>query len=106
MSRFIDADKLVAWCMETLQVQSTVSGKAYVRALLDAVDSCHTADAVEVVRCAECKHYGGVTFGYVCRKYSGAETKVCTEKDHYCSYGERREQSQSLNRKETRHDKD
>ena len=55
------------------------------------LDKQPTADVVEVVRCKDCKHYGGVTYGYMCRKYSGAETKVCTEKDHYCSYGERNE---------------
>ena len=49
-----------------------------------------TADVVEVVRCKDCKHWGGVTYGQICRKYSGADTKVCTEIDHYCSYGERR----------------
>lgn len=48
-------------------------------------------DLVEVVRCKECKHWGGVTFGNVCRKYSGIDTNVYTEHDHYCSYGERRE---------------
>jgi hypothetical protein len=48
MSRYVNADKLVAWCMETYRVQSTVAGKAHIRALLDAVDSCPTADVVEV----------------------------------------------------------
>lgn len=48
MSRYINADKLVVWCAETLQVQSTTVGKAYVNALLTAVDSCPTADVVEV----------------------------------------------------------
>jgi hypothetical protein len=58
----------------------------------DSVPNVATAvDFVEVVRCKDCKHYGGVTYGFVCRKYSGAETKVYTEKDHYCSYGERKE---------------
>ena len=51
------------------------------------------ADVVEVVRCKDCKHYGGVVYGGVCRKYSGYETKVCTEKDHYCSYGERKDEA-------------
>ena len=50
MSRYIDADKLVAWCMRTYQAQSTTEGKAYVNAFLTAVDSCPTADVVEVVR--------------------------------------------------------
>ena len=46
MARYIDADKLVAWCRETFQVQSTVAGKAYIDAFLTAILSCHTADVV------------------------------------------------------------
>ena len=92
MPRYIDADKLVAWCNRSMQAQSTTTGKEYVNAFLTAVLSCSpTADVVEVVRCKDCKHYGGVTYGFVCHKYSGDETKVCTNKDHYCSYGERNE---------------
>lgn len=61
----------------------------------DSVPNAATAvDFVEVVRCKDCKHYGGVAFGGMCRKYSGAETKVCTEKDHFCSYGERRSENE------------
>lgn len=48
MSRYIDADKLVAWCQRTYQVQSTVGGKAYVSDFLTAVDSCPTADVEEI----------------------------------------------------------
>lgn len=46
MPRYIDADKLVAWCMRTYQAQSNVAGKASVNAFLTAVDSCPTADVV------------------------------------------------------------
>jgi hypothetical protein len=56
----------------------------------EALERETASDKVEVVRCKDCKHWGGVTYGQMCRKYSGAETKVCTGKDHYCSYGERR----------------
>lgn len=48
-----------------------------------------TADVVEVVRCKDCKHWGGTTFGFVCRKFSGIETKICMGADHFCSYGEK-----------------
>ena len=51
-----------------------------------------TADVVEVVRCKDCVHWGGTTYGFVCRKFSGIETKICMGADHYCSYGERREE--------------
>ena len=47
-------------------------------------------DFVEVVRCSECQHWGGVTFGFICRKFSGVNTKICMHADDYCSYGERR----------------
>jgi hypothetical protein len=49
------------------------------------------ADVVEVVRCKDCAHWGGVTYGFVCRKFSGLETKICMGADHYCSFGERKE---------------
>ena len=63
----------------------------YLTAVKNALEANTVADVVKVVRCKDCKHYGGVTYGFVCHKYSGDETKVCTNKDHYCSYGERNE---------------
>ena len=44
-----------------------------------------TADMVEVVRCKDCKYWGGVTFGYVCHCWSGMGTKNCTRPTDYCS---------------------
>lgn len=46
------------------------------------------AGYVKVVRCKECQHWGGVTYGFTCRKFSGIETKICMGADNYCSYGE------------------
>lgn len=54
------------------------------------IDHAPTVDAVEVVRCKNCVHYGGVTFGFMCRKFSGIDTKICMPADGYCSYGERK----------------
>lgn len=48
-------------------------------------------DLVNVVRCKDCVHWGGVTYGFICRKFSGIETKICMGADNYCSYGERKE---------------
>jgi len=48
MSRYIDADELVAWCQRTSKAQSTVTGKAYVNALLTTVDCSPTADVAPV----------------------------------------------------------
>lgn len=53
--------------------------------LIDIIEN-----SVDVVRCSECRHWGGVAFGFVCRKFSGEHTKICMHKDDFCSYGERR----------------
>lgn len=60
-----------------------------------AIENAPTADVVEVVRCKDCINWGGVTQGFVCRKFSGIETKICMGADHYCSYGERKENGKS-----------
>lgn len=67
MSRYIDADRLVAWCQKTFQAQSTVAGKAAVNEFLTAVDSCPTADVVEV-------RHGEWVFG----KLGGRDAWVCS----------------------------
>jgi hypothetical protein len=98
MSRYVDAEKLIeeiencsydtwskdvnrAWWSQAVMVKDNIK---------QCIKRQSTADVLEVVRCKDCKHWGGVTYGQMCRKYSGADTKVCTEKEHYCSYGERR----------------
>lgn len=48
------------------------------------------ADLVEVVRCKDCKYWGGVVFGYVCRRFSGTYIRNETKENDYCSYGERK----------------
>lgn len=48
-------------------------------------------DFVKVVRCKECKHWGGITFGQTCRRWSGIELKHFTRPNDYCSYGERKD---------------
>jgi hypothetical protein len=34
----------------------------------DCIDNAPTADVVEAVRCKDCEHWGGVAYGFVCRK--------------------------------------
>ena len=59
--------------------------------VVKTIEEAPTTDAVEVVRCSDCAFWGGVTFGFVCRKFSGRYTKICMHKDSYCCYGERKE---------------
>lgn len=51
-----------------------------------------SADVVEVVRCKDCKYWGGSTFGYVCEAWSGMDLKNHTRPNGFCNYGERKEQ--------------
>ena len=54
------------------------------------IEEAPTVDAVEVVRCRDCKHSEleetecGAKYIYCCR------TDDCVEADDFCSYGERR----------------
>ncbi len=55
------------------------------------ISNAPAADVVEVVRCNECIHWGGVTFGQVCRRWSGTNLKNHTQPYDYCSCGERKD---------------
>ena len=54
---------------------------------LSVIENAPTADVVEVVRCKDCKHWGGVTFGYICRRFSGTTLRNETRETDYCSFG-------------------
>ena len=92
MSRYIDADKLLEK-VHALELPHPYGGEYHID-IIHAYDvrNAPTADVVEVVRCKDCKHWGGTTYGFVCRKFSGIDTKICMGADHYCSYGEGREE--------------
>ena len=56
------------------------------------IDDAPTVDAVEVVRCKDCK-YAHMTYGGEC-KYCDvweAEGEMYLDGDFYCAFGERRE---------------
>lgn len=55
-------------------------------AAIDMIENAPAADVVNVVRCKDCKHYGGTTFGPICRQWS-----TILSPDDYCSYGERKD---------------
>ena len=80
MARLIDADKLDWWYKG--------------RPIRRVIDEAPTVDAVEVVRCKDCKHY--VQFlqdnkERRCTIFSGCyDRPYPTEPNDFCSYGERR----------------
>lgn len=75
-------------------------------AVLDSIDSQPTVDAVEVLRCRDCKYWGdedgklqrsdGVLFAR-CKVHNylidGRHTGWCPTENDFCSYGERKEGS-------------
>lgn len=60
--------------------------------VLLAIDSAPTVDAVEVVRCKDCKHSGVLehTGNVYCKNPLGHNGCVPTKYDDFCSYGERK----------------
>ena len=46
-----------------------------------------TGNVAEVVRCKDCRHWGGETFGYICRRWSGLTIRNETTEYDFCSFG-------------------
>lgn len=81
--RIIDADAL-----KRRAITVRFFGKNIMKIPTAEIDDAPTIDAVEVVRCGECKHYivEGITTQYGwCHEY-----KHSVNEDDYCSYGERK----------------
>lgn len=75
--RLIDADVAERWMMQNEAVMDT--------AILKAIP---TVDAVQVVRCKECKYYKPEEYECGC-DFAGGLPYV--KSDDFCSYGERRD---------------
>ena len=73
------------------------------KARVDEIDNCiaeivnaTTVDAVEVVRCKDCKYayinsFSAASGMAVCKQWSNEAKTVIAQQDDFCSYGERRE---------------
>ena len=48
-------------------------------------------DAVEVVRCKDCKYQITTDGFYACHKFMGENVSIITNPNNYCSFGRRRE---------------
>lgn len=83
--RLIDADKL-----ERQEFDGEEACFDYVDA--EDIDNAPTVDAVEVVRCKDCKHYD---MGVCLKIYSDGNVHAAAwqsrRPDDFCSYGERKD---------------
>lgn len=86
--RLIDAEELERLFNAQIEQGATDAFDAFDDALQDAL----TIDAVTVVRCKECKHYG---MGVCLKIYSDGNVHSAAwqqrKPEDFCSYGERKE---------------
>lgn len=84
MSRLIDADDL---CEKIAEWQTSANYNEVAKVIRTIVDT-PTIDAVEVVRCKECKHKQQCqkAVGYITREPTSVT--ICYKSIDYCSYGE------------------
>lgn len=84
--RLIDADLAVAKCNEDIEAVKDISQR--VDGILDAImniHECPTVDAVEVVRCKDCKCFVSDM------EWCEADDGFPTSPDAFCSWAERRD---------------
>lgn len=93
--RLINAEKL-----EVVYSKPERTDEAYVTGYIDGmhdalemVDAAPTVDAVPVVRCRECK-YSQPWYADKSRCFLWHESGIDVFNDGYCSYGERKENTQ------------
>lgn len=85
--RLIDANEIVSKLKNKMINPQTMFINTV---LLGLIDEAPTVDAVEVVRCKDCKHYDEIKHGYGwCCKCN--DRHEYAKDEEYCSFGERRE---------------
>ena len=93
MERLIDADAL----HRKVKMETNPYGKPTIDydsgvKVLEWIEQAPTVDAVEVVRCQECKHAWIHPCGYVyCHRDGRNAYEMAFNLDSFCSYGERKE---------------
>lgn len=84
-TRLIDAEAMREYWLENGENEYVYDTNA----VLDSIDEQPTVDAVEVVRCKDCKHYDGKWHCW--RNYKpGMRGADMVDEEDFCSYGERR----------------
>ena len=81
MSRLIDVDKFKAYMQEKYLLFDHT---------LEDIDAQPTIDAVEVVRCKDCKHYVPVLDTEGGGECTDVRYELFTTPEDYCAWGERK----------------
>ena len=90
--RLIDADKLESG---EVIIPTENGGYEYVEVFYkDDVDNAPSVDAVEVVRCKDCKYHRRVDWGMGDCEYPNGFKWIAYDND-FCSRGERREDNEA-----------
>ena len=84
--RLIDANALISYIDECSQESRFRVYYGYAKSF---IDDAPTVDAVEVVRCRECKHCDPEN--YHCDHPMGTVAPLRRKPEDFCSYGERKE---------------
>ena len=87
--RLIDADFLCGLIHEKLKTHNYLGlGEMFLYAVKDLLDTMPTIDAVEVVRCKDCKHFDGEC----CDRYADETLGYShsTQPNFFCACGERK----------------
>ena len=89
--RLIDADRLSEAIYDNVPAPYEDASWAKENCLAE-IEAAQTVDAVPVVRCRECKHYGTADFdGNILCGCTLHSAMVDITPDSFCSYGERKE---------------
>lgn len=99
--RLIDADAMIKDC--TAITKNECTRKAAPRSwafayeqFIEDLEDAQTVDAVEVVRCNDCKHSWRHPCGYIhCRRSGLVDHDMTFSPYDFCSYGERRSDNAS-----------
>ena len=90
--RLIDADKLLEiykkWIPQLLSKEDEGDRRG-VETCIAVLEDMQTVDAVEVVRCWQCKHCDPEN--HHCDHHMGTAAPLKRKPDDFCSYGERKE---------------
>ena len=95
--RLIDADKAKFFIADVLDAFKVPVGDRMADRLLKTIDALPTVDAVEVVRCKDCKYYNPELqrCNHPCLDYDVEcfDHWIDTEPDGFCSYGKKGERA-------------